>query len=128
MIELTADDVRTLAELGFMALSRGQGAQAAAIFAGVRAARPAEEAGFIGAALVDMAAGNYAGAVKTMRALPPTDTQQAFLALALYRSGDRAAAREISREVMQTAGDRADAALARELLVELDGVNEPMLR
>ncbi|GMP12195.1 hypothetical protein [Bradyrhizobium sp. TM239] len=128
MIELTADDVRTLAELGFMALSRGQGTKAAAIFAGVQAARPAQEAGFIGAALVDMAAGNYAGAVKTMRALPPTDTRQAFLAMALYRSGDRIAAREILLEVMQTAGDRPDAALARELLGELEGTNEPTLR
>ncbi|GMO22107.1 hypothetical protein [Bradyrhizobium sp. TM233] len=128
MIELTADDVRTLAELGFMALSRGQGAKAAAIFAGVQAARPAQEAGFIGAALVDMAAGNYAGAVKTMRSLPPTDTQQAFLAMALYRSGDRSAAREILLEVMQTAGDRPDTALARELLGELEGANEPTLR
>jgi predicted Zn-dependent protease len=128
MVEMKADDVRMLAELGFVALSRGRNDEAAAIFAGVQAARPAQEAGFIGSSFVHLARGELDAAIKTLRSLPPSDTARTFLAMALNRSGDRAAAREILNEVVLSAGGSPDAVLARELLDELDAANEPLLR
>jgi Flp pilus assembly protein TadD len=128
MVDLKSDDVRTLVDLGFIALSHGRNDEAAAIFAGAQAARPAQEAGFIGSALVSLARGNLEAAVKTLRSLPPTDAARTFLAMALNRTGDRAAAREILMDVVRTAGGTPHAALAREVLDELDGAQAPLFR
>ena len=128
MVELKSDDVRTLVDLGFIALSHGRNDAAAAIFAGAQAARPAQEAGFIGSALVSLARGELEAAVKTLRSLPPTDAARTFLAMALNRSGDRTAAREILMDVVRTAGGTPHAALARELLDEFDGAQAPLVR
>jgi thioredoxin-like negative regulator of GroEL len=128
MVELKSDDVRTLVDLGFIALSHGRNDKAAAIFAGVQAARPTQEAGFIGSALVSLARGEFEAAVKTLRSLPPTDTARTFLAMALNRSGDRAAAREILMDVVRTAGGTPDAALARELLDEFGSAPAALFR
>jgi thioredoxin-like negative regulator of GroEL len=128
MVELKSDDVRTLVDLGFIALSHGRNDAAAAIFAGAQAARPAQEAGFIGSALVSLARGELEAAVKTLRSLPPTDAARTFLAMALNRSGDRTAAREILMDVVRTAGGTPHAALAREMLDEFDGAQAPLVR
>lgn len=128
MVELKSDDVRTLVDLGFIALNRGHNDEAAAIFAGAQAARPAQEAGFIGSALVNLARGELETAVKTLRSLPPSDTARTFLAMALNRSGDRATAREILSDVVRTADGTPDAVLARELLDDLDGAQAPLFR
>jgi thioredoxin-like negative regulator of GroEL len=120
MVELKSDDVRTLTDLGFIAVSYGHDTKAAAIFAGVRAARPTQEAGFIGGALVNLARGEIEAAINTLRSLPPTDAARTFLAIALNRSGDRAAAREVLNDVVKTADETSYARLARQLLEELD--------
>jgi thioredoxin-like negative regulator of GroEL len=128
MVELKADDVRTLVDLGFIAVSRGLTDKAAAIFAGVQAARPTQEAGFIGAALVSLARGDIDAAIKTLRSLPPTDAARTFLAMALNRSGDRAAAHEILTDVVNTANGTPYATLARQVLEELDSAELPLFR
>jgi thioredoxin-like negative regulator of GroEL len=128
MVELKSEDVRTLVDLGFIALSHGMNDKAAAIFAGAQAARPAQEAGFIGAALVNLARGELDAAVKTLRSLPPSDAARTFLAMALNRSGDRAAAREILTDVVSTAGGTPHAVLARELLDEIDSAPAGLFR
>jgi hypothetical protein len=114
--------------LGFAALSHGRNDEAAAIFAGAQAARPEQEAGFIGSALVSLARGELEAAVKTLRSLPPTDAARTFLAMALNRSGDRAAAREILTDVVRTAGGTPHATLAPELLDEFDRAQAPLFR
>ena len=116
---LESDDVRTLTDLGFLAMSRGLHAQATAIFDGVKAARPNQEAGFIGSALVNLAKGDVDAAIQTLRTLPPTDAAQVFLAIALTRRGDRASARDILTELLRTATDSPYGALARVTLDEL---------
>jgi thioredoxin-like negative regulator of GroEL len=128
MIELGSDDVRALVDLGFVALSRGRNDEAAAIFAGAQAARPAQEAGFIGSALVNLACGELEAAIKTLRSLPPTDAARTFLAMALNRSGDRTTAREILMDVVHTASGTPHAALAREMLDEFDHAPAPFVR
>jgi hypothetical protein len=119
MATLESDDVRTLADIGFIALSRGLVAQAGTIFNGVVAARPDQEAGYIGHALVDLARGDVGGAIKTLRALPPTDAALTFLATALARHGEHAEACDILSELIRTAPVTPFAAMARHILAEL---------
>ena len=85
--KLEAEDVRALADIGFIALSRGLDAHAEAIFTGLSAARPEQDVGAIGGALVLMLRGDVDAAIAALRKLGPGDTVQAFLGLALARQG-----------------------------------------
>jgi hypothetical protein len=122
---LHIDDVRMLMELGYIGLSAGMDAHAAAIFEGVQAACPAEEAGCIGRALVDVARGNLDAAIKALRSLPPTDTARAFLAMALIHQGDHVEARAILSDVAASEAGAASE-LARDLLKALDDAPTPL--
>jgi thioredoxin-like negative regulator of GroEL len=128
MIELEPADARMLVELGFTALSYGLNGDADAIFAGVQVARPTDEAGFIGAALVHLARSEIDDAVKTLRALPPTDAARTFLAIALHRSGERAHACEILKDIINTASGTPYAKLAQALLTDYEQQQTPVLR
>ena len=97
-----ADDVRALTDIGFIALAYGSFDRAAAIFEGVQAARPAQEAGFIGRALVHLSQSQTETAIKMLRGLPPSDAAQTYLALALYRHGEEDEARAILSDIVQT--------------------------
>ncbi len=111
-----SEDVRNLVDIGFIAVSRGLDSKAEAIFAGVRALRPREEAGFIGGALVDLYRGECAEAVSKLRSLQPTDAAQLFLGMALARTGDQGEASQILANVARTAAEPAVTALAAQLL------------
>ncbi len=100
---LEAGDVRLLADIGFFALSAGLVSEAGAIFEGVRAARPAHEAGPLGLAMVQMARDDLDAAISTLRALPPTDAALTYLGLALARHGDVAEASGLFGNVVETA-------------------------
>ncbi len=113
---LEAEDMRTLMDIGFMALSRGLDGPAAAVFAGVAAARPDQEGGPIGTALVKLYRGQIDEALAILRRLPPSDAVRTFLGLALSRQGDREAARRTLADVVETAGGTAFARSARDML------------
>jgi Flp pilus assembly protein TadD len=113
---LEAEDVRALADLGFIALSRGLDTHAEAIFAGVSAARPEQEVGAIGSALVLMLRGDVEGAIAALRKLGPGDHVQAFLGLALARQGMNDEARDILSDVARHAPDSPIGELARGIL------------
>jgi hypothetical protein len=116
---LESEDVRTLTDLGFLAISRGLHAHAGAIFEGVKAARPAQEAGFIGSALVHLSRGEIEPAIAVLKALPPTEAARVFLGIALARHGDNAQAREVLQDVLQHAPETPYGALARVTLEQL---------
>lgn len=118
---LEGADVRLLVELGFTALSAGLNQDAGKIFAGVTAARPESESGFLGLALVQMAQNDLEKAIATLKALPPSDAAMAYLGLALSRAGDRDEARRVFELVTETAGATAFGALAAAGLKDLDG-------
>lgn len=120
-----AEDVRTLVDIGYIALSAGLDLHAAAIFEGVQAVRPNHEAGFIGRAVVDIARGDAGAAIKALRSLPPTDTAQTFLAITLIHYGDHEEARKLLVEVIGSAADTSAAALARDVMAELDAPANP---
>jgi tetratricopeptide (TPR) repeat protein len=113
---LETADARLLAELGFIALSAGLDRDAAAIFDGLRAARPREEAGPLGLAMVHMARGELDDAVTLLRRLPPSDAAQTYLGLALVRRGDLDEAQTILERVARTAPGTPFADLARAVL------------
>jgi hypothetical protein len=100
---LETSDVRLLVDIGFMALSAGLDAEAEAIFDGVKAARPEQEAGPLGLAMVQMARNDLDGAVSTLRALPPSDAVLTYMGLALARRGDDMQACELFRTVIGSA-------------------------
>ena len=125
MVELESADARMLVELGFIALNYGLNDSADAIFSGVQAARPKQEAGFIGGALVQLARGEVESAVKMLRSLPPTDAARTFLALALMKNGERDAAHEILTDIVNTAHEAPYANLARALLESYDQQQHP---
>lgn len=114
--ELASEDVRALADLGFIALSRGLDSHAAAIFDGVSILRPEQEVGAIGRALVLMLRGDVDGAITLLRTLAPSDTVQAFLGMALARQGNGEEARHVLTDVVRHAADAPVADLAREIL------------
>ncbi|MEN3385169.1 MAG: hypothetical protein V7608_5213 [Hyphomicrobiales bacterium] len=119
-VELESEDARALADLGFIALSRGLDRHAAAIFEGLQAARPNQEAGFIGRALVDLARGEIEAALQTLRSLPPSDAALTFLGMALIRHGDQTEARDVLGEVIRNDPDGSRGAMATAMLAELD--------
>jgi hypothetical protein len=128
MFKVGKDDARDLAEIGFIAVLRGLHNHAAAIFEGVKVARPEEEAGYIGCALVDLARGQFEPAITTLRGLPPSDSARTFLAMALARYGERDEAREILFDVLRVAGGAPCATLASSILSQLDNANPPLTR
>lgn len=113
---LSAADARLLAEIGFIALSAGLDGEAAAIFGGLEAARPDQEAGALGLAMVQMARGELDAAIALLKGLPPSDAAQTYLGLALARRGDSDEARIVLERVVRTARDPAFAELARTAL------------
>lgn len=115
-VSFESDDVRLLADIGFLALSRGLDQHALAIFQGVASLRPAQEAGPLGIALVHMLRGELDAAVKGLRALKPTDAALTFLGLALARQGANEEARTVLADVLSSAPDTPFAAIAREAL------------
>jgi thioredoxin-like negative regulator of GroEL len=117
--ELTSEDVRNLADVGFLALSHGLIGHAAAVFEGLRAARPAEEAGVIGLAMIHLANNQPDAAVAGLKALPPSDAALTFLGIALARLGDLGEARQKLAMVIRTAPGTPHAELAQSVLAEL---------
>lgn len=87
--DIAADDLRLLAEIGFLGIGRGRQDDAAAIFALLRRMRPEQEAGFVGGAVAALAVGHTDQAAQLLRAAPQTEAVMAFRALVHDRAGDR---------------------------------------
>jgi hypothetical protein len=117
---MQAEDVRALTDLGFLALSRGMDQHAMAIFQGVRAVRPQQEAGAIGIALVHLLRNEPDQAIKLLRSVGPSDAGLTFLGIALSRQGDLAEAKRLLSNVASTAAGTAYGNLAAETLASLE--------
>lgn len=97
-----------MADIGFAGIGRGRAAEAAMIFAALRALRPEGEVGFVGGALVELAVGRADRAAELLRHAPQTEAVLAFRAMAHARAGDVG----LSRELLEDLGFmRADPAL-----------------
>lgn len=122
---LKTEDVRLLADIGILALSAGLDRAAEAIFNGVAAARPAQEAGPLGLAMVQMSRSDLDAAVDILRALAPSDAVLTYLGLALMRRGDIAEASDVFGSVVATATGTPFAEVAAARLKEIAGGGPP---
>lgn len=113
------EPVRALVDVGFIALSRGLDRHAEVIFRGVAAARPDNETGPMGLALVELLRGDPATAARMLKSLPPSDQVLTFYGLALMRLGDRTGAAEVLDRLVATTSDEAVLALAGDLRAEV---------
>ncbi len=110
---LDSDDLRLLADIGFIAASHGHMAHAKAIFGAIDAMRPDSEAAAIGLAMVDLSAANPEAALVRLNRAPVTPAVRAFRGLAYLRSGDHASASAILESVLEETPTDAAADIAR---------------
>jgi predicted Zn-dependent protease len=121
-LPLNSDDLRLLAEIGFMGAQSGQAPAARALFEALAVLRPQSTLPHIGLAQAAMGANKNAEGVRILReALTkhPGDVElMAFLGLALHAAGESAEARKTMNTVIDKAGeaDAASVAMARKLL------------
>lgn len=115
---MESDDVRAMVDIGFMALSAGLNRHAAAIFAGVVAARPRQEAGALGLAMVHLAEQRPEAAITLLKPLPPSEAVLTYLGLAQARHGEREAAGRSLRGVIASAPGTSFAAVAEAAIAE----------
>lgn len=118
-LDLESDDVRLLADLGYMAVSHGLDVHAQAIFLGLRAVRPELEAAPVGLALVHLLRDEVEAAIKLLREAGPGDAARTFLGIALARHGDLEEARRLLSDVATSAKGTAHGTLAAETLAAL---------
>ncbi|MGV6876590.1 tetratricopeptide repeat protein [Pseudochelatococcus sp. B33] len=109
---LETEQVRLMTELGFAALMQGRDTEAERIFLGVRAARPEQEAGPIGLAMLALGRGDPDAAIDLLRGFSTHERALTFLGLAYYRKGDT----ERAIRILNTAIDLGATDLAHDLL------------
>jgi hypothetical protein len=116
---LESRDVRLLTEIGFLALRYLRCDDARTIFAAIRALRPDQEAGHIGAALTDLLSGDVEPAIAKLEKLPTSDAARAFLGMALLKQGDTPTALDVLADVATAAPGTPHGELATGLLAQL---------
>lgn len=114
---LEQDEIRLLAEVGFLAASKGDVASSSAIFAALEQLRPKQNFAYIGLAVAHLNVGEHDLALKALdRGVVNADPDQlpelqSFAGLALHLAGNSAK----SRALLQKVGDNA---LARAILAD----------
>lgn len=98
-VAVDAQDLRLLAEIGFLGIGRGLSAEAAVIFAALRALRPEGEAGYVGGAAAALSARRLDEAAAMLRAGPQTEAVLAFRALVFAQSGDARRAKDVLQDL-----------------------------
>ncbi len=113
---ISSEELKLLADIGFVAVSRGLFDHASAIFEALKAMRPDGEAGYLGLGMIDILRGTPAAAVTTLQSAPRTDAVYTFLGIALMQSGDINAGRRVLEDVRATAADTPLARIAEHSL------------
>ncbi|MEO9530045.1 tetratricopeptide repeat protein [Roseibium sp.] len=116
---ITSQDLQLLADIGFIAGSRGMNDHANAIFEAIRALRPEQEAGFLGSAMIRILAGDPGAAIKELEKAPTTVATRTFLGIALVQQGNVPRGREVLEAVVSTAPDTPFAHLAETTLTDI---------
>jgi hypothetical protein len=111
--DLVPDEMRLLAEVGFVGIGRARFAEAQMIFAAMRAMRPQGEAGFVGGALAALGAGRPDDAAALLRAAPQTESVLAFRAIVHGQIGDHAMVRELVEDLGFMRGGPSTMEIAR---------------
>lgn len=109
---LGTETVKLMAELGFSALMQGRADEAQTIFLGVRAARPEQNAGPIGLAMLALGRDDPDTAIGLLKDLKSDEQALTFLGLAYFRKGDK----ERAVKILNAAIDLGATELARDML------------
>lgn len=125
MAQFESEDVRLLADVGFIAWSRGFDTEASCIFEAVRLLRPHHEAGYIGGALVRLRRGDCLGAVEYLRKPKPTNVVCTFLGVALLKLGERKEGLEMLSDAASRAQGDPSSRLASSILNEISAAGSP---
>lgn len=117
--EFTSDDVRLLADIGFLALARGSKRTARQLFNSLLILRPGSEASLVAEASFQLAIGEAQNAVEILRKAEPSDRITALLAVSLMsaRQGEEAM-KLLEKTVAGNAGSEFSTRIPRELQVE----------
>jgi len=106
-IDVSTEEAKLLAEIGFLGIGRGLPAPSAAVFEALANARPDQEAGPIGLALASLAMQAPDRAVEALRRAPQSETVIAFRVVAHAQLGERAVAQELRDELAEAQADPA---------------------
>lgn len=109
---LETEQVRLMAELGFAALMQGHDREAERIFRGVQAARPEQDAGPVGLAMLALKRGQPDAAIDLLKGFKTDERALTFLGLAYFRKGDT----ERAVKILNTAVELGAIDLAHDLL------------
>ncbi len=116
---LNSEQLKLLADIGFIAISHGLPNHAGAIFDVISEMRPEQEAGFLGHGMIKILEGKAAEAPKYLEAAPKSDGVLTFLGIAYIQSGNVQKGQELLQDIVQTAHDTPFALIARETLQTL---------
>jgi len=125
---LAGEDIRLLAEIGYLACGAGRLKSAREIFEGLHVLRPDRAFPFIGLAMASMAAGAPQDAVSVLRdrglvASPDDNEIKVFLGLALTLASRNHESRRILSEVAAAPGDAGPEQRLAEKLLEHAGTS-----
>ncbi len=113
---VSSDELKLLADIGFIAVSRGLFDHASAIFDALKAMRPEAEAAFLGQGMIDILRGAPVDAITTLKNAPRTDAVYTFLGIALMQAGDLEEGRKLLEDVRSSAAGTPFARIAEHSL------------
>ena len=124
---LSSDEIRLIADVGFMAATGGHAVPSIRLFEGLRTLRPHHSFPYIGLSLARMTVGACNDAVRILReegleALPDDEDIQLYLSLALHLAKQQQESqRLLSKFLKNEAIDPAQQSLAKTVLAQSDG-------
>jgi hypothetical protein len=123
--EIGTDLVRTLFEIGYVAVGRGLQSYAEDIFNALVAARPESELPVVGLAVCKMNFGAFTAAVtllteKALKINPSSDIAKSFLGLILHHCGATEKALAVMNDVLSNGTDANALNMARSIIDEIN--------
>jgi hypothetical protein len=123
-VNVNADVLQQLMEVGYVAAGHGLTPFAERIFAGVEAVRPESDAPAIGRAMAALNAGAPAEAVSELRAaaekFPQSEMIKSFLGLSLQMAGMNSEGAALLQDLVANGGDASAKAMAHAILHPAD--------
>jgi hypothetical protein len=123
--EICTDLVKTLLEIGYVAIGRGLQSHAEDIFQGLSTARPESELPIVGLAVCKMNFGDFASASKLLveDALvinPSSSIAKCFLGVVSHYCGAKSEALIIMNEVLENSNDNSAINIAKSVIEEIN--------
>jgi hypothetical protein len=123
--EISTELVRTLFEIGYVAVGRGLQSCAEDIFNALAAARPESELPLVGLAVCKINFGNFVAATtllleKALKINPSSDIAKCFLGVAFHYCGAEKEALEIMNGIVSDGNDASALEIAKSVIDEIN--------